>query len=188
VFTLPTARKILLFRTILSSPFAPLQSSIAPTPPASWFPPKMTASLAVSSPSTSCRYRAATCLEGYQPSSTFPRSVSHALRAFFRPVPAGLVSCRSRPWGSTLQGRSSLAEQFVLSDAFALLGLAGFLAAASAASSTSGSEEPGVSGATWSALLKTCPSSGLCSLRVTVSPGRLLKPTRRSRPSWVSPP
>jgi len=26
-------------------------------------------------------------------------SVSHALKAFFRPPPAGLVSCRSRPWG-----------------------------------------------------------------------------------------
>jgi hypothetical protein len=26
-------------------------------------------------------------------------SVSHALKAFFRPLSAGLVSCRSRPWG-----------------------------------------------------------------------------------------
>jgi len=26
-------------------------------------------------------------------------SVSHALKAFFRPPPAGLISCRSRPWG-----------------------------------------------------------------------------------------
>jgi hypothetical protein len=35
-----------------------------------------------------------------------PLSVSHALRALLHPVPAGLVSCRSRPWGSTLQGSS----------------------------------------------------------------------------------
>jgi hypothetical protein len=26
-------------------------------------------------------------------------SVSHALKAFFRPPPPGLISCRSRPWG-----------------------------------------------------------------------------------------
>jgi hypothetical protein len=26
-------------------------------------------------------------------------SVSHALKAFFQPLSAGLVSCRSRPWG-----------------------------------------------------------------------------------------
>ena len=43
---------------------------------------------------------------GYQPSSTCPLSVSHALRALLHPVPAGLVSCRYRPWGSTLQGSS----------------------------------------------------------------------------------
>jgi hypothetical protein len=35
-----------------------------------------------------------------------PLSVSHALRALLHPVPAGLVSCRSRPWGYTLQGSS----------------------------------------------------------------------------------
>jgi hypothetical protein len=58
------------------------------------------ASLAVFSPSASSRYRVATHLEGYQPSSTCPLGVSHALRAFFHPEPAGLVSCRSRPWGS----------------------------------------------------------------------------------------
>jgi hypothetical protein len=65
------------------------------------------ASLAVRSPSTSCRWRAATHPGGNQPPGTCPLSVSHALEAFFRPSPAGLVSCRSRPWGSALQGTIS---------------------------------------------------------------------------------
>jgi hypothetical protein len=40
--------------------------------------------------------------------------------------------------------------------------------------------------ATRTALRTTSPSSGLCSLRVSASPGRLFRPTRRPRPSWVS--
>jgi hypothetical protein len=64
------------------------------------------ASLAVPSPSTSSRHQAATHPGGNQPPGTCPLSVSHALRALLHPVPAGLVSCRSRPWGSTLQGSS----------------------------------------------------------------------------------
>lgn len=42
------------------------------------------------------------------PTSEFwcPLSVSHALEALIRSAPAGLVSCRSRPWGFPLQGRS----------------------------------------------------------------------------------
>jgi hypothetical protein len=63
-------------------------------------------SLAVSTPSTSSWFQAATQREGNQPPLCCPRSVSHALRALIRPEPAGLVSCRSRPWGSTLQGSS----------------------------------------------------------------------------------
>jgi hypothetical protein len=63
-------------------------------------PSWMTASLAVPSPSTSSRYRAATHPGGYQPPGTCPLGVSHALRAFLRPGPASLVSCWSRPWGS----------------------------------------------------------------------------------------
>jgi len=74
------------------------------------------ASLAVCSPSTSSRYRAATCSGGDQPPDTCPPSVSHALRALLHPGPAGLVSCRSRPWGFTLQGRTPLAEPNILSD------------------------------------------------------------------------
>lgn len=76
-------------------------------------PSWMTASLAVFSPSTSSRYRAATHPGGYQPPGTCPLGVSHALRAFLRPGPASLVSCWSRPWGSPfrvdlhLQSRSS---------------------------------------------------------------------------------
>jgi len=194
----------------------------------------MAASLAVSSPSTSSRHRAATCLEGYQPSSTCPLSVSRALRAFFHPGPAGFVSRRCRPWGFTLQGRSSLAEQYVLSDALALLGLAGLPGSVPAGLAMSGPEEPEhcfsyldnvrtfedpgtvfASSATSDSgepgrelgrstppepegtehclgrrngLPKTCPTSGLCSLRATVPPGRLFGPARRPRPSWVSPP
>lgn len=63
-------------------------------------PSWMTASLAVCSPSTSSRYRAATHPGGYQPPGTCPLGVSHARRAFLRPGPASLVSCWSRPWGS----------------------------------------------------------------------------------------
>jgi hypothetical protein len=82
-----------------------------------------TASLAVASPSTFSRCRVATHSGGDQPPDTCPLNVSHVLRALLHPVPAGLVSCRSRPWGSTLQGRSPPAEPSILSDVFALLGL-----------------------------------------------------------------
>jgi len=102
----------------------------------------MAASLAVSSPSTSSRLRAATPPGGYQPPGTCPLSVSHALRAFLRPGPAGLVSCRSRPWGSALQGRSPLAEPRVLSDARALLGLAGLPGSVPTTTAASGPGEP----------------------------------------------
>ena len=40
-----------------------------------------------------------------------------------RQTPAGLVSCRSRPWGCTLQGRNPLTEPLLLSEAVALLRL-----------------------------------------------------------------
>jgi hypothetical protein len=83
---------------------------------------RATASLAVSSPSTFSRSWAATSAGRYQLPTTCPLSVSHALRALLRPGPAGLVSCRSRPWGYALQGRSPPAEPHILSDAVALLG------------------------------------------------------------------
>jgi hypothetical protein len=51
-------------------------------------------------------------------------SVSHALKAFLRPPAAGLIPCRSRPWGSTLQGSVPPAEPCALSSAHALLQLA----------------------------------------------------------------
>jgi hypothetical protein len=157
-------------------------------PPSSRLPSRTAASHAVSSPSTSSRHRAATCPGGYQPPGTCPRSVSHALRAFLRPTPAGLVSCRSRPWGFALQGLSPLAEQCVLSDVDALLGLTGLPGFVSTVSTSSGSW-----GTWWlsrpsfeeTSLPSTCPSSGPCSLRVSVSPGRLFKSTRGPRPSWA---
>jgi len=76
------------------------------------------------SPSASSRTWAATFPGGYQPPGTCPLSVSHALEALLRPRPAGLVPCRSRPWGSTLQGRYPLAEPCTISGASALLRLA----------------------------------------------------------------
>jgi hypothetical protein len=62
-------------------------------------------------------------LPGEPSPSTCPLSVSHALRALLRQTPAGLVSCRSRPWGCTLQGRNPPAEPHLLSEAVALLRL-----------------------------------------------------------------
>jgi hypothetical protein len=53
-------------------------------------------------------------------------SVSHALEALIHPRPAGLVSCRSRPWGFTLQGRYPLAEPRALSSTVTLLQLTSF--------------------------------------------------------------
>jgi len=181
----------LLSWTFLPSPFAPLQSPLAPTPPSSRLPSPMAASPAVRSPSTFSWYRAATPPEGYQPPGTCPLSVSHALRAFLRPGPAGLFSCRSRPWGSTLQGRSPRAEPFVLSDDLALVRLVDLPGSVSTASATSGPGELECCSGRLveeTALRNTHPSSGRCSLRVAVSPGRLFRPTRRPRPSWASPP
>jgi len=88
-------------------------------------PLQATASHAVPSPSTfSCPW-AATYLPGLPTSGLrCLLSVSHALKAFIRPRAAGLVSCRSRPWGSALQGRFPLAELCLLSKVIALLRLA----------------------------------------------------------------
>jgi hypothetical protein len=88
-------------------------------------------SLAVSSPSTFSRFQAATQPGGNQPPVCCPRSVSHALRALIRPEPAGLISCRSRPWGLHPPGFIPPAEPHVLSNAVALLWLVHLLVAAS---------------------------------------------------------
>jgi len=50
-------------------------------------------------------------------------SVSHALKAFIRPMSAGLVSCRSRPWGFPFKA-SPPTERAILSDASSLMRLA----------------------------------------------------------------
>jgi hypothetical protein len=84
---------------------------------------KPTASLAVFAPSASSWSWAATFPGDTTPGFRCLLSVSHALEAFIRPAPAGLVSCRSRPWGFTLQGRFPLAEPCLLSKADALLRL-----------------------------------------------------------------
>ena len=81
-------------------------------------------SLAVSPSSTFSRFQAATQPEGNQPPVCCPRSVSHALRALIRPGPAGLISCRSRPWGFYPPGFLSPAEPYVLSNAVTLMWLA----------------------------------------------------------------
>jgi hypothetical protein len=103
-----------------------------------------TASLAVFSPSTFSRCRAATHLRKRPTSGYVPSQRFHVLRAFFHPVPAGLVSCRSRPWGFTLQGRSPPAEPSILSDVAALLRLAWLTAAIPTTSVASGLGVPSV--------------------------------------------
>jgi hypothetical protein len=62
------------------------------------------------------------------PKATSPRvpcplSVSHALRALLRLVPAGLISCRYHPWGSYPSRFIPLAEPHALSDAVSLMWL-----------------------------------------------------------------
>jgi len=49
---------------------------------------------------------------------------SRPLDAFIRPVPAGLVSCRIRSWGCTLQSLAPLAQPYAVSSAVPLLSLA----------------------------------------------------------------
>ena len=53
-----------------------------------------------------------------------PLSVSHALKAFFRPLSAGPLSCRSRPWGFPFRVLNSLPERSTLSSFSPLLWLA----------------------------------------------------------------
>lgn len=67
--------------------------------------------------------------KGNQPSSHCLPSVSRALKALLRPIPVGLVSCRSRSWGFSLQG-FSLADRYTFSSASTLLRLAHQRAAA----------------------------------------------------------
>jgi hypothetical protein len=85
----------------------------------------MTVSHAVFSPSTQ--------LSGGQPHTILTGTICQvkvppqrfdALEALIRPLPAGLVSCRPRPWGFALQGRIPSAESYILADAATLLWLA----------------------------------------------------------------
>jgi len=64
--------------------------------------------------------------QGYHPlRSRCLLGVSHALKAFIRPTPAGPISDRSRPWGSLpLEDHSPLAEPHALSGTVALMWLA----------------------------------------------------------------
>lgn len=139
------------------------------------------------SPSTSSRCQAATNPGGDQPPSTCPLSVSHALRAFLRPTPAGLVSCRSRPWGSRPPGSISTRR--------AVLPLGsrcppGVDRLPDTSAPARGARTPGrrpsspwtLHGATHRA---NSSSPGPCSLRASVSPARRFKPCRRPRPSWA---
>lgn len=75
------------------------------------------------SPSASSRWRTATCSRGHHPRDTCLLGVSHALKAFLRPPPAGLISCRSRPWGFSPEGSFTPAEPWALSSLGALLWL-----------------------------------------------------------------
>lgn len=83
---------------ILSTPFTPLQSAHALVPPPSlpddclpcgFFPFGVFPASGSHSPSKLPTF-GVRC----------PLSVSHTLRALLHPMPAGLVSCRCRPWGS----------------------------------------------------------------------------------------
>jgi len=85
----------------------------------------MTVSLAVFPPSTQ--------LSGGQPHTALAGTICqvrvppqrfYALEALIRPLPAGLVSCRPRPWGFALQGRIPSTESYILADAATLLWLA----------------------------------------------------------------
>jgi len=87
-----------LDRTTLPVPFAPLQSVITRSCLAENMLDQAS-SLAVSPPSASSWWRAATHPGDTTPGFRYLLSVSHALEVFIRPSPAGLVSCRSRPWG-----------------------------------------------------------------------------------------
>jgi hypothetical protein len=106
----------LLYR-VSFTPEPPLQLGLLPA-----FHHKST-SLAVSTPSTFSRFQAATSPWRQPTSSCCPHSVSHALRALLRPGPAGLVSCRYRPWGYHPPGFIPPAEPYVLSNAVALMWL-----------------------------------------------------------------
>jgi len=139
------------------------------------------------SPSTSSRCRAATTPGGDQPPSTCPLSVSHALRALLHPTPAGLVSCRSRPWGFCPTGSIS-ARRAVLP-----LGSRcprGVDRLPDPSAPAHGARTPGrrpsspwtLRGATHRAYGS---SPGPCSPRASVSPARRFRSCRRPRPSWA---
>jgi hypothetical protein len=135
-------------------------------------PSWMTSSLAVSSPSTFSRYRAATHPGSYQPPGTCPLGVSHALRAFLRPEPASLVSCWSRPWGSPF--RVDLHSQSRSSSRMSCPREVGKSLRASVSALSDFPGTWGIPGSAGKAFLgdgppSNCPSSGLCSLRASAS-------------------
>jgi hypothetical protein len=147
------------------------------------------ASLAVRSPSASCRCRAATHPGGNQPPGTCLLSVSHALEALLRPTPAGLVSCRSRPWGFALQGRFPPAEQ-----GFPFGGPCPPAVRLPPGPSTPAPERsahleqvPVTSrNLRGEALRETGSTPGLRSLQASASSIGLFKPDSGPRPSWAS--
>jgi hypothetical protein len=99
VFARAGARKSgVLDRTTLPVPFAPLQSVITRSRRAE-ISLGQASSPAVCPPSASSWRRAATHPGDTTPGFWYLLSVSHALEVFIRPSSAGLVSCRSRPWG-----------------------------------------------------------------------------------------
>jgi len=86
--------------------------------PVEWLPPLRFL------PLRRLKKRAATYLPGSTASRVrVPSQRFYALKAFIRPQPAGLVSCRQRPWGSPFRVRPS-AEPNALSSAATLLWLA----------------------------------------------------------------
>lgn len=119
-----------------------------------------------------------------------PLSVSHALRAFLRLEPAGLVSCRSRPWGFTLQGsfHSRSRAPFRMPVPSCGSPASGFAAPHRQTASAFQGRPFGTDGyLKGAAPVEADSTSGPCSPRVSVLVPRLFRPEHATRPSWASP-
>jgi hypothetical protein len=193
VFACPTLRRsfsrtalpLLAFRSLLES-FDPRGRRL----PWPFGPFPATASLAVLSPSTSSRQRPATyprvCLARVGlPSQRFSRSQGLSppavCRPCFMPVPP-LGFCPSRPPPAR---RASDLSAFLPSCGSPLEAASGSVPTLPAGPEILPAFRASTSRCQRSA--SRSPAPGLCSLRPSVSLGRLLRQTQGPRPSWASP-